>query len=212
MLTRPGANAFSFGTGTSSIPENLATSPTQSILNQPLPPTVAPQNIPLPASVVKSRRERRLLAMASSNPSSATSTPQAEVSETRKFGQPISIADIASNAVARSGSASHGNSGANSPCSPPSFFSRDSRNSSAIEFGVSMADLTTGSPVMPLGESSASTINIDLGSAKSADGGSKRNRDFTPTLAKSFDEECESSQASPVDEIGGRVADITTVG
>jgi len=64
---------------------DFAHSLTHSLLNQPLP--LQPQNIPLPASAIKSRKERatRSLTIHGSDPASATSTPQGAHPDIRMF-------------------------------------------------------------------------------------------------------------------------------
>lgn len=81
-----------------SIPSDMASCLTNTLLNQPMPLPLQPHQIPLPSSDVKTRKENRFLTISGSNPSSAHSTPTADRSDIRKFSQPVySQCPIASN-------------------------------------------------------------------------------------------------------------------
>lgn len=198
------AAPFAFRTSTSSKPPGFEASLTPSLLNQPLPLTIAPPNIPLPASEIRSRKESRFLSFTGSNPSSPISTPLTGLSEAREFAQPMFNSSLVSPTVATSTPTTQGNSISSSLSPQVAFSAGASQDGSTTELGASMAHLQTGSPVIPLGESSSSTLNAGLGSANRA-------RNFTPTPVKPFDLGCRSSQASPHDGADRLDTGITAV-
>ncbi|KAK3347388.1 hypothetical protein B0H65DRAFT_147992 [Neurospora tetraspora] len=93
-----GVHFPSMSTHMPSIPSDMASCLTNTLLNQPMPLPLQPHQVPLPSSDVKSRKENRFLTIPGSNPSSAHSTPTADHSDIRKFSQPVySQCPIASN-------------------------------------------------------------------------------------------------------------------
>lgn len=84
-----GVHFSSMSTQMPSIPSDMAASLTNTLLNQPVPLPLQPEQVPLPASDVKSRKENRFLTIAGSNPTSAHSTPTADRTGIRKFSQPV---------------------------------------------------------------------------------------------------------------------------
>lgn len=202
VLTSPQGSPFSFQTGISNMSADLATSLTQSLLNQPLPLPIAPQNIPLPASEVKSRKEKRHhYALAASNQASATSTPRADQPQIRKFAQPgFSLGRISAGAA---------KSGVSSPSSHTIFSDSSSGISSGVSFG---ADVASESPTLtPLGEASSSTINQASGNANSGQKGTKRIQNEMPASAKATDTKCEPHQTSTLDRTSAGYVGDTTV-
>jgi hypothetical protein len=165
------------------ITPDFAHSLTHSLLNQPLP--VQPQNIPLPASEVKSRKERdsRFLTMHGSNPASASSTPHGAHPDIRKFSQPLfnPAPSIFNNATAST-----------SPASATLTSATASRNTSNTDFGSNTATIGTADTPIPLRNSSAASLNAaPVGSSR------KRTRNFTPVSSKAIDDEDQPLRPSP---------------
>lgn len=164
----------------STISSELASSLTNSLLNQPHPlsitsQSIQPHQIQLPASEVKSRKENRHLTNASSVQSpSSNSSPSIEA-QIRKFSQTSNAFGVI------------GNDRADSFGSGPTF----SRRTSAGEFGRDITN--TVSPNQTYAGVAASGAAPGSGSDK----GIKRSRTFTPASAKVIDLEDEPRRASP---------------
>lgn len=175
------AGQFTCNIPNPSISSDFAHSLTHSLLNQPhpLPPvpqSVQPHQIQLPASEVKSRKENRHLNNAGSVSSSTNPSPSIEA-QIRKFSTANTAFGIIGND--RMGSSASG--------SGPAF----SRRTSAVEFGRDITN--TASPNQTY--AGVAAAGTDPGS--SSDKGIKRGRNFTPASAKAIDEEDEPRRASP---------------
>lgn len=194
-----GTNSHSYMT------PDFAHSLTHSLLNQPLPlplPVSAqPQNIPLPASEVKSRKENRLLNRYASNPDSASSTLVTDHMDTRKFSQQLfnGTPTTGSSIMFDPTTSSHSQRASPSSTSPTStgtVFSSQvvSRAGSGGDLGTALGNLRTGgSTPMPLRNTSAGALNAGgLGVS-----GRKRNREFTPASSKVIDDEDQPLRPSP---------------
>ncbi|KAB5522836.1 hypothetical protein GE09DRAFT_1229946 [Coniochaeta sp. 2T2.1] len=192
------AGPFNLDSNTNSfMTPDFAHSLTHSLLNQPLP--LQPQNIPLPASEVKSRKERdtRFLTVHGSNPASAASTPQGPSGhpDIRKFSQPLY--NIASNNF-------NTTIASTSPCSAGLSSVTLSRNISAAGgFDGPSFIGGIGTP-LPLRNSSAASLNTTGGIAGAGAGGlgsgsRKRSRNFTPASARAIDDEDQPLRPSPRD-------------
>ncbi|KAK3321922.1 hypothetical protein B0H66DRAFT_183337 [Apodospora peruviana] len=204
------------------IPSDFATSLTHSLLNQPLPLPlpIQPQNIPLPASEIKSRKENRHLTNAGcggSNPSSTQSTPQAAADQPdiRKFSQPLfGLGNLASG-ISMSLTSPEDASVHESPGNLQAVFpgSSDSHHASSTgDFGGST--LNTATP-NPLRDSSNNSINMGGGGSLglgNANSGNKRTRNFTPASAKAIDKEDEPRRANPHVRIAGYGEDAANEG
>lgn len=111
-----GVHFPSMSTHLPSIPSDMASCFTNTLLNQPMPLPLQPHQIPLPSSDVKSRKENRFLTISGSNLSSAHPTPTADHSDIRNFSQPIfSQCPIASNLSQMVSSMDGAGSSSNSP-------------------------------------------------------------------------------------------------
>ncbi|KAJ9148809.1 NADH dehydrogenase-like protein [Coniochaeta hoffmannii] len=176
---QPSSNSNSFMT------PDFAHSLTHSLLNQPLP--MQPQNIPPPASGIKSRKERdtRFLTFHGSNPASATSTPQGAHPDIRKFSQPLfnPAPGVFNNSS---------NTASTSPASPTFTSATSSRNASNTDSGPNVATAGSANTPGPLGNSSSASLN-----AAAVGSGRKRNRNFTPISAKAIDDEDQPLRPSP---------------
>lgn len=177
------SGSLHFDTNTNSfITPDFAHSLTHSLLNQPVP--VPPQSIPLPASEIKSRKDResRFLPILGSNPASASSTPQGANPDIRKFSQPLF------NAVP----SMFNTTASTSPCSAAFTSATASRKASNPDFGPNLGAIGTGATTVPLRNSSAASLNAaGLGS------GRKRTRNFTPASSKAIDDEDQPLRPSP---------------
>lgn len=177
--------SFSLNSNSDSfITPDFAHSLTHSLLNQPLP--IQPQNIPLPASEVKSRKERdsRFPTILGCNPASALSTPQGpQHDDIRKFSQPLFGAAPGIFSTTAS----------TSPCSAAFTSSTASRNASNTDFGSGLGAIGSVGTPMPLRNSSAASLNAGgmVGS------GRKRARNFTPASSKAIDDEDQPLRPSP---------------
>lgn len=178
------STSFPLGSNVSSfITPDFAHSLTHSLLNQPLP--IQPQNIPLPASEVKSRKERdsRFLTIHGSNPASASSTPQGPHHDIRKFSQPLfnSASSIFNTTTSST-----------SPASAALPSATASRNPSNTDFGSNVATAGTAGTPIPLRNSSAASVNAAVQSSSR-----KRTRNFTPASVKAIDDEDQPMRPSP---------------
>jgi hypothetical protein len=185
---------------------DFAHSLTHSLLNQPLPLPMSaqPQNIPLPASEVRSRKENRLLTRYASNPDSASSTLATDHMDTRKFSQQLfnGTPTTGSSIVLDPTTSSHPQGGSPSSTSPTStgtVFSSQvvSRAGSGGDLGTVLGNLgnlrTGGSTPLPLRNTSAGALNAGGVGAS----GRKRNREFTPASSKAIDDEDQPLRPSP---------------
>ncbi len=214
-LKVPNNTPAGFPLTTHGFPHDLATSLTNSLLNQPLPLPVHLQSIPPPAAEIKSRKENRHLAIP--NPTASSShSPQAVDMETRKFSQPIfgMLGNMAADASFAASSASTSETRQSPSPSPSGIFSGDiSRNASAVDFGTSVANLNAANKAscspLPLPDQhpldsftnrSSSVPLCAVGGTGGLGGGlgsvaMKRSRHFTPASAKVIDEEDEPRRA-----------------
>lgn len=171
------------------ISSDLAHSLTQSLLNQPHPlhgtsQTAQAQQIPLPASEVRSRKENRHLNNASSTRSSSSNPSPSVEAQIRKFSQ----TGNAFGAIAHDRDSS-GNG--------PTY----SRRTSAGDFGTNITNQAT-TPGPTYSGAATSGTAPSSGSEK----GTKRSRNFTPTGSKAIDEDDEPCRPSP----GMRAANIVS--
>lgn len=158
---------------------DFAHSLTHSLLNQPLP--FQPQSIPLPASEIKSRKERDSRFMTiHGTPGSAFSTPQGQ-HDVRKFSQPLFNAAPSM----FDGTASP------SPLSAAFTSAAASRNASVGDTGSNLATVSNQVTPLPLRNSSATSLNVGVGSSR------KRGRNYAPASAKAIDEEDQPLRPSP---------------
>lgn len=187
----------------SAIPADLATSLTQSLLNQPLPLPTQTVGIPLPAVEIKSRKENRLLNVELSNPSLASSGPRGDHAESHKFSEPapgLVATGFSTGLLASSGT---NPSTASSASSQALFSASVSRNASTSEFGKIITNLIPEALPQPIGMGKP-TSNPPGGSTPGHNGGSdkgssvKRARIFTPASARAIDEEDEPRRGSPL--------------
>ncbi|CCC05485.1 hypothetical protein SMACR_09282 [Sordaria macrospora] len=135
-----GVDFPSMSTHMPSIPPDMASCLTNTLLNQPMPLPLQPHQIPLPSSDFKSRKENRFLTISGSNPSSAYSTPSADHSDVRKFSQPAySQCPIASNLSQMVSSMDGAGSSSDSPSLQSMFSVAESHQNSPrqAEFGSS---------------------------------------------------------------------------
>lgn len=170
---------------TSTIPPDFATSLTHSLLNQPHPLPVLPQNFPL-----QSKKEARHLAAFNSYPTSAQSTPFTEHIETRRSSQPGGLLpkSISTSAVFPCGTSIF-----ESPmtASQSTFLDTTPRAFSGVDLGNNTSAGAAGEPPI---EASANTPGSTRDSNKS---GLKRARTFTPVSARVIDEEDDPHRPSP---------------
>ncbi|ROW00020.1 hypothetical protein VPNG_08359 [Cytospora leucostoma] len=163
-----------------SVSSELASSLTHTLLNQPHPlpvtsQSVQPNQIQLPASAVKSRKENRHLNNASSVHSPSSNPSPSIEAQIRKFSQTSNaFGAIVTDPLDTSGSG-------------PTI----SRLPSAGEFGRDMTN--TATPNQTYAGVAASGAVPGSGSDK----GTKRSRNFTPASAKVIDVEDEPRRASP---------------
>lgn len=135
-----GVHFPSMSTHLPSIPSDIASCLTSTLLNQPMPLPLQPHQIPLPSSDVKTRKENRFLTISGSNPSSAHSTPTAAHGDIRKFSQPVySQCPIASNLSQMVSSVDGAGSSSDSPSLQSIFSAAGSHQDSPTqaEFGSS---------------------------------------------------------------------------
>lgn len=135
-----GVDFPSMSTHMPSIPPDMASCLTNTLLNQPMPLPLQPHQIPLPSSDFKSRKENRFLTISGCNPSSAYSTPSADHSDVRKFSQPAySQCPIASNLSQMVSSMDGAGSSSDSPSLQSMFSVAESHQNSPrqAEFGSS---------------------------------------------------------------------------
>lgn len=178
-LTKLFTGQFQYDMPSLAVSGELATSLTQSLLNQPYPcPSTLhpaqPHQIPLPASEIRSRKENRHLNNASFTHSPSSNASPSLEAQIRKFSQ-------TSNAFGVIGSRTDSSS------SGTTF----SRRASAGEFGTEITNQAT--PSQTYAGIAASGNPPGSGSEKCA----KRNRNFTPASAKAIDEEDEPRRISP---------------
>ncbi|KAK4192338.1 hypothetical protein QBC35DRAFT_512018 [Podospora australis] len=198
-------------------PANLATSLTQSLLNQPLPfpiqiptqshnaPTAGGNVIQAPASEVKSRKEALHLGLLDPNTLSNHTTPDVDrIGATRKFSQPLFTLERTESPTLDPLS-SDASESAREKSQPA--FSNSSRDTSAGDFSVHISDLktgaATGSTTLGDQENVIPGNTICPSSSGTAGGGTKRTRTFTPASARAIDEEDEPRRASPHVRITG---------
>lgn len=171
---------FAYNIPNASISSELASSLTHTLLNQPnpLPVTsqaVQPNQIQLPASEVKSRKENRHLNNASSVRSPSSNPSPSMEAQIRKFSQTSNPFGVIVT--------DHADSSASGPSisrlPPTGEFGRDMTNTATTNqtcSGVAASGAVPGSE---------------------SDKGTKRSRNFTPASAKVIDVEDEPRRASP---------------
>lgn len=162
------------------ISSDLAQSLTHSLLNQPHPlqgtsQTAQAQQIPLPASEVRSRKENRHLNNASSTRSSSSNPSPSVEAQIRKFSQTGTAFGVIAHDRDSSGNG-------------PTY----SRRTSAGEFGTNITNqATTPLPVY----TGAATSGPAPGSG--SEKGTKRSRIFEPAGSKAITEDDEPCRPSP---------------
>lgn len=169
---------FRLASQNSGIPPDLASSLTNSLLNQPLPVQVQGQGAHNPATEIRSRKENRSHQLADRPASAtfATSKPSTEHCEMRKVSQEVHLPSISSLPLSAVGSQVN---------SPPALANHEpSPVPSPGEFGANITNLS------PADDTAAA-----LGA--SMDKGTKRVRNFTPASSRAIDEEDEPRRASP---------------
>ncbi|KAK3388458.1 hypothetical protein B0T20DRAFT_484028 [Sordaria brevicollis] len=165
-----GVHFPSMSTHLPSIPSDMASCLTNTLLNQPIPLQLQPHQIPLPSSDVKTRKENRFLTISGSNPSSAHSTPTANRGDIRKFSQPAySQCPIASNLSQMVSSMDGAGSSSDSPSLQSIFSAAGSHQDSPsqAEFGSSSsmyAGHTSYSNPPGFPPSNPSSLSSDLSS------------------------------------------------
>ncbi|PSR81298.1 hypothetical protein BD289DRAFT_484497 [Coniella lustricola] len=154
---------------------DFSNSLTHSLLNQPYPMSVTskhvlPQQVPLPASEVKSRKENRHVISASSVHSpSLTASPSIEA-QIRKFSLPANVFGVIGTERDASGSS----------------------YTSCTSAGVFGAPITTqGTPTQSLARKTANILEVENEQA------TMRNSSFNPASITAIDEEDEPSRISP---------------
>lgn len=162
------------------ISSDLAQSLTQSLLNQPHPlhdtsQTAQAQQISLPASEVRSRKENRHLNNASTTRSSSSNPSPSVEAQIRKFSQ----TGNAFGAIAHDRDSS-GNG--------PTY----SRRTSAGDFGTNITNQAT-TP----GSISSGVATSGPAPSSGSEKGTKRSRNFTPTGSKAVDEDDDPCRPSP---------------
>ncbi|KAI1307724.1 hypothetical protein F5Y03DRAFT_383645 [Xylaria venustula] len=172
-----------FTTSTTNFSTELATSLTQSLLNQPHPLPIQGSNIAIPAPEIKSRKENRL----NNNNEPAMDIPvDLDHIDMRKVSQSV---------YGQLGKTSRDTSSiTNSPPSQSTYSVAFSHRSiSGPEFGNDL----TNSGILFTHESNESTTTTESRIASGSDKGVKRTRQFTPASAKAIDDEDEPRRSSP---------------
>lgn len=174
----PAQNSYDFPAP--AISDELAHSLTHSLLNQPHPLHIAtqyaqPQQIPLPAAEVRSRKENRHLNTASSTQCTSSNASPSVEAQIRKFSQTSNAFGVI------------GHDRDSSGIGPTS-----SRRTSAGDFGVNITNQAP-TPGPTYAGAAASVTASSSGSEK----GTKRARSFTPAGTKANDEEDDSRRVSP---------------
>ncbi|KAI1186286.1 hypothetical protein F5B17DRAFT_441207 [Nemania serpens] len=170
-----------FSTSTTNFSTELATTLTQSLLNQPHPlPTQGP-NIPIPASEIKSRKENR-----QNHEAFMQGISNIDHIDMRKVSQSV---------YGQLGKTSRDTS--STSASPPSqgtfsgIFSH--RSFSGPEFGNDL----TNSGILFNHVNAEPTVAAEGRIVSSSDKGTKRTRQFTPASARAIDDEDEPRRSSP---------------
>jgi hypothetical protein len=184
----------------STIPADLATSLTHSLLNQPHPLPIQQHNMVLSTPDVRSK-ENRYLCVGNSNPSTTNCTPLTEHIETRKLTQalfapgPLGTNLSLTNPIPLSNTSSTVQENNDSPVSGSLavYSNAASRTGSAADFCQDINSLNAGPTSLPLGESLINSHNLSVGS----NAGLKRIRSYTPNSNKLIDNEDEPRRISP---------------
>ncbi|KAI1820150.1 hypothetical protein F4861DRAFT_543223 [Xylaria intraflava] len=171
-----------FATGTTNFSTELATSLTNSLLNQPHPLPVQGAHMTMPAPEVKSRKENRL----SNETSTEGITTNLEHIDMRKVSQSVH---------SQLGKVSRDTSNtSNSPPSQSTFSGIFSQRSlSGPEFG----DDLTNSAILFTHGNMESNVAAECRIGSNCEKAVKRPRQFTPASAKAIDDEDEPRRSSP---------------
>ncbi|KAI2626352.1 hypothetical protein GGS21DRAFT_270265 [Xylaria nigripes] len=170
-----------FSASTANFSTELATSLTNSLLNQPYPLPVQGSQIPMPAPEVKSRKENRI----SNETSTDGITTNLEHIDMRKVSQSV---------YGQLGKVSRDASNTNSPPGQTTFSSAFSQRSlSGPEFGD---DLTNSAIIFTHGNMESSMM-AESRTGSNSEKTIKRPRQFTPASSKAIDDEDEPRLSSP---------------
>ncbi|KAF7561416.1 hypothetical protein G7046_g2725 [Stylonectria norvegica] len=169
---KPGGAPFPIIPHNASLPADLATSLTNSLLNQPIPLQLQAHNMRTLASEVRSRKENRFQKQSDILPSmlSSTLTPQQEHQDQRKVSQQM---------YPPSGSSVPVNVAQPLKKSPNDGYHSAQRTPSVGRFGANIANLA---------EQDA-TLDVPASLGISSEKGTKRVRNFTPRSTKVVEED-----------------------
>lgn len=180
-LTNLTGASFSFLNHTASIPSDLASSLTNSLLNQPMPPLLQNSSFHVPTSEIKSRKENRLHQTTGPSPPalSTKSISGQDHADMRRVSQQMYIP-----------------SGASLPVCTVSSRAPSPQNQGCLE-PAQRAPSRTGDSGMGVEHLSTVDASVNVAPTMMTEKGAKRIRNFTPASSRAIDEEDEPRRASP---------------